>query len=1843
MAQKAYGTITITDTNDINRIYVEYCRSTSNQLSGTTVPDITRAWGETTPEWVDGQYIWQRTVVEKSGTLEKSYGKPVCLTGAQGETGEQGPQGNTGAAGRSLTSTVTQYTTATNDATITQSNMDNYTWSNNVPTYNSNTPAYWVRITNTYSNPSSTQYIFYKDNGITDAIKTSNDANTTATTANTKADNAVSTANSANTTANQTQTNLNNYITSNNNAMTALQTKTKYFWTNLVAHTNGSGGWTKPNYPVGTYAASGISGTTFDEEDSSTYGYNTLYANGIKLRYNAINLGELTGSSLIFYKPSTTSQGGKAMELSGSALKFYNPDNGSISMMDLTSSGLTFKTAAGATIGTFGSDTSGGLLDLSGRLNIRGGGRIGQDSDNYWEFGDNRSYNDEDSAYLIGKGTASIQLGSTGHWRLDSNRIHTGWYQLSDSSSSTPAGSLHFDTGTENGSTYYWDYGMHYPDKAGGGNNKFLYIRRSNATTSTTLGTMKGRIDDDTYWVYKFYVDGSGNVHAPGFYIGDSTTPIGGGAGTVAEKLMSGAGSTTHPVYFRSDSGHVGELAETTYALNAAGAKGVITDIANNTTSADLPTTAAVVSYVTSRGYITSYTDNKVQTSQANTTKIYLTGTSTAGTSTGTLNFDSNVYLTTTAGTLHATTFEGNLSGTASRATADSDGNTIKTTYLKLSGGQVTGPVTFGSSVSADELTVGDLVVNGAASFTNGLYGDLIGNADTATKVGKDLKIQLNSGTTEGTNQFTFNGSTAKTVNITKSGIGLGNVENKSSATIRGELTSSNVTTALGFTPYNATNPNGYTTNTGTITSVRVQASSPLQSSTSTAQSETLNTTISFVNQNVNTVLAGPTSGSAAAAPTFRKLVAADIPDISGTYYLASNPSGYTTNTGTVTSVRVQASSPLTSTASTASSTTLDTTIKFSNQNKNLVLAGPSSGNTAAAPTFRSLVADDIPSISKSKISDFPASLKNPNALAIKVYNGTSTSSDTSYDGSTSGQSVSVAGTSAITGITASAASGGSTTFTLTKANGGTSTFDVTVTASVATGATTLTDTDGNAISTTGNTTPVWFESGIPKDVEGIAFSLLPTGTGASNVAVGNHTHGNITSGGDITATAPTIANGDQIVINDHSASKITNGPTFDGSTTTQFLTKAGTWGTPSGAVTGVKGNSESSYRTGQVNITKANIGLGNVDNTADANKNVLTATKFSSSRTITLTGDVTGSASGDGSSGWSISTAVGDDSHNHTVDTIIPKMTKTYTGVIATANTDAAAHMYNIKVLPTSYGGQWFIKYRVKATIAGVSAANGNGAQESIVYISGMRNTFSAYRVWNNIIHTSYRPYYYHTARFASEAAISEGHKLGISFRYAYNPATAANSREVIFEILDYGGCTISFLDSFITYADFPSTNYSNLTTFDGTTQGNTMSGDRNDVNYQNRINYTYKKPYATLYRYQILLSRADGTLLPVNSVENAPSNINKTLTTEEFDPFGEIYYYNSSTTKTISQNLDNSTLYRQILADLRYSFNITNESGKCLTGSQPVYIAATPQSNGMAKLASPALVQTLPSTEDDKIYIYIGQAYPDTYPYRTELPLYHPIYWYKNGAICQYVGNPYTVNGHTVASDVPANAVFTDTWKALSTSQAGYVSQAPNDTSKFLRGDASWAAVTKGNVGLGNVDNTADANKRVKGANITTTANAVAYYTDTAGTFGSKASANGALYATSANGALNWGTLPVAQGGTGATSFTANSVIISGSSNTAALTTRAITNVTDGAVTASTNLVTANSLVAHVANKIAAANSIYVTIATDQTITANQKTFNGAIRWSSSTNTAKYGAMHYDSTLEALVFSFA
>jgi hypothetical protein len=88
------------------------------------------------------------------------------------------------------------------------------------------------------------------------------------------------------------------------------------------------------------------------------------------------------------------------------------------------------------------------------------------------------------------------------------------------------------------------------------------------------------------------------------------------------------------------------------------------------------------------------------------------------------------------------------------------------------------------------------------------------------------------------------------------------------------EITSGMVTTALGFTPYNATNPNGYTSNLGTVTSV---------SGTGSVSGLTLSGTVT-------------TSGSLTLGGTL-SLTSGQITTALGfTPYNATNPSGYITS-----------------------------------------------------------------------------------------------------------------------------------------------------------------------------------------------------------------------------------------------------------------------------------------------------------------------------------------------------------------------------------------------------------------------------------------------------------------------------------------------------------------------------------------------------------------------------------------------------------------------------------------------------------------------------------------------------------------------------------------------------------------------------------------------------------------------------------------------------------------------------------------------------------------------------------------------------------------------------------
>lgn len=160
---------------------------------------------------------------------------------------------------------------------------------------------------------------------------------------------------------------------------------------------------------------------------------------------------------------------------------------------------------------------------------------------------------------------------------------------------------------------------------------------------------------------------------------------------------------------------------------------------------------------------------------------------------------------------------------------------------------------------------------------------------------------------------------------------------------------------------------------------------------------------------------------------------------------------------------------------------------------------------------------------------------------------------------------------SAITGLSVSGK-----TVTYTRADGETGTFDTQDTtysfadsynASTNKGATVATVT--NAINALDVTNISGFGTGKTlatlKEKNGkISATFQNISITKSQVSDFSHTHGNIQNGGTLQTNDITIANGDKLVVTDSSdSSKVARASiSFDGSTTTQALTKAGTWAT---------------------------------------------------------------------------------------------------------------------------------------------------------------------------------------------------------------------------------------------------------------------------------------------------------------------------------------------------------------------------------------------------------------------------------------------------------------------------------------------------------------------------------------------------------------------------------------------------------------------------------------------------------------------------------------------------------
>lgn len=270
---------------------------------------------------------------------------------------------------------------------------------------------------------------------------------------------------------------------------------------------------------------------------------------------------------------------------------------------------------------------------------------------------------------------------------------------------------------------------------------------------------------------------------------------------------------------------------------------------------------------------------------------------------------------------------------------------------------------------------IGDsVVINDAAdSFqTNNLIVDR--NGSTIETIADNLTLDLSGVSVS----FVYTGTTWQVYSFV--------VANTSS------ITSSQIIAALGFTPYNATNPSGYTTNVGTVTSV-----APLTiatAGTDITSSVATETTTPVITLNIPTASAttrgalnavdwatfnskqpagtyatgtgsasGINTGDNAVNSLYSGLVsnATHTGDVTGSTALTL--ATVNSNIGTWNNVTVNAKGLVTGGSNTAYLTTVSPS-NFSSQTANTILAAPN--GLAGVPTFRAIVPADIPTLNQN-------------------------------------------------------------------------------------------------------------------------------------------------------------------------------------------------------------------------------------------------------------------------------------------------------------------------------------------------------------------------------------------------------------------------------------------------------------------------------------------------------------------------------------------------------------------------------------------------------------------------------------------------------------------------------------------------------------------------------------------------------------------------------------------------------------------------------------------------------------------------------------------------------------
>lgn len=383
------------------------------------------------------------------------------------------------------------------------------------------------------------------------------------------------------------------------------------------------------------------------------------------------------------------------------------------------------------------------------------------------------------------------------------------------------------------------------------------------------------------------------------------------------------------------------------------------------------------------------------------------------------------------------------------------------------------------------------------------------------------------------------------------------------------------------------------------------------------------------------------------------------------------------------------------------------------------------------------------------------------------------------------------------------------------------------------------------------------------------------------------------------------------------------------------------------------------------------------------------------------------------------------------------PIETKTYTNVIATANDQNGAGFFYLRVRGNTYNGIWHIKTKVHAYV------ESSALYDTTCYFDlwGSSNTYQNFASMNIIRSTSYRPIYYNCHFRVSETGYNNGcgSWVGFSLYNSTNQTSASYKRTVVVDLISYEGCTVEFQDSLITPTNIPNRSahtgwYSSTDTsydnFDAYSYGYKFTGDANTTTINSLMagsgNYVVQ---SAVYRYQLLFQVNENTLTPLNNVSN-DTGTSKTMNGAEFDPFGRIYYYNTTTTVSANSAIAAGNLGYAYPFDLRYTFNC----GTTLTAHKPVYLklerSANYATNHLYKIVTTnPLVHTLPTSYDGYYYLFLGRTYST---YQMQLHPVHPMYYFPNGGSeilkfdhCEVDTAPTTGSNHLITSGAVKSAI--------------------------------------------------------------------------------------------------------------------------------------------------------------------------------------------------------------------------